>query len=99
MVANFLTVVSAAWTRVGVWMRECVRATARVALPRLELAICAVVKDRCERTLPQVAPDETGREDGAHGGGGDDQRGLISRQPSVQIVVCSNARICAPASQ
>lgn len=42
----------------------CVRATARVALPRLELAICAVVKGngRCERTLPQVVPDETGRE-------------------------------------
>lgn len=37
--------------------RACVHARARVALPRLELAICAVVKGngRCERTLPQVA--------------------------------------------
>lgn len=37
--------------------RACVHAGARVALPRLELAICAVVKGngRCERTLPQVA--------------------------------------------
>lgn len=37
--------------------RPCVHARAHVALPRLELAICAVVKGngRCERTLPQVA--------------------------------------------
>lgn len=58
VVTNFLTVVSTAWTcRVGADARVCVHARARVALPRLELAICAVVKGngRCERTLPQVA--------------------------------------------
>lgn len=57
VVTNFLTVVSAARTRRVGAGRACVRARARVALPRLELAICAVVKGngRCERTLPQVA--------------------------------------------
>lgn len=63
-VANFLTIVSPTWTRMRGCGCACVRALARVALPRLELAICAVVKGngRCERTLPQVVPDETGRE-------------------------------------
>lgn len=63
-VANFLTIVSPTWTRMRGCGYACVRELARVALPRLELAICAVVKGngRCERTLPQVVPDETGRE-------------------------------------
>jgi len=58
VVTNFLTVVSAARIhRAGARAHMSVRVRARVALPRLELAICAVVKGngRCERTLPQVA--------------------------------------------
>lgn len=73
MVANFLIVVSAARTRVGVNVRicvcVCVRRLAWLCL-RFELAICAVVKGRCERILPQVAPDETGRENKEGGGWG-----------------------------